>query len=189
MKIHRVNKATGSTKRPWRDPKCLKCRNVIAKGEPYQWLQGFHGPKKVICGTCVFSRSDMTNSKLASVYDAFDAAYRELDEADEGTDLDSIVNELAGTVREVGDEYRSAADEYFSGGGPNAEKADEVEQVVDELENIDVPDLTEFTEWYEAEATDDAAELTEEEWRAKWAEWIQEQISTFRGDIESADSL
>jgi len=181
MRVNRVQRATGSTKRPWRDPKCMKCRKEILKGEPYQWAQGFRGPKMIICGSCVFSRADLTNSKLSTVYEAFDSAYDELAEADESTDLQSILDSLVGSVQEVADEYRSAADEYFSGGGPNAEKADEVESCVDELDSIDVPELVSF----EQHCIDAEEEQSERQWR----DWIQEQIDTFRGDIENADSL
>jgi hypothetical protein len=188
MRLNYVKTAQGSTKNPWRDPKCMKCSNVIHKGDPYQWIQGFRGPKKIICGTCVFTRSDMTNSKLAQVYDAFDDAYKQLDDADEGTDLQSILDEVTQAVREVEDEYRSAADEYFNGGGPSAESADECDSCASELESIDVPELHDFDKWEENELGDDS-ELDDDEKHTAWSEWIQEQIGEFRSNIENADSL
>jgi len=188
MRINYVAKATGSKKNPWTDVRCMKCSNAIHKGDPYQWIKGRYGPKLVICALCHFSRSDQTTSKLAQVYDAFDAAYKELDEADESTDLQSILDDVTQAVREVEDEYRSAADEYFNGGGPSAESADECDSCASELESIDVPELYDFDKWVENELGDDS-ELDDDEKHTAWAEWIQEQIGDFRSNIETADSL
>ena len=182
MRVNRVDRATGSKKNPWKDTACMKCGRTIAKGDPYQWAKGFHGPKKVICGSCHFTRADLTNSKLSQVYEAFDAAYTELDSADAGTDLQEVLDSITEAVREVESEYREAA-EAFNDGGPNAEKADECDSCASELESVDVPELHSYEDWLENEHPGEV-DLEED-----YNEWVTEQIEEFRSNIESADSL
>jgi hypothetical protein len=151
MRVNHVAKATGSKKRPWpsEGKRCMKCSKPIMKGEPYKWAKGRYSWMRIACGNCQFSRSDLTDSIKGAIYDAFDEAFKELEEADETTDFSSIADTIAEAVREVEEQYRSTAEEYFSGGGPNAEYADECDSVASELESIQAPDIDDFETWVE----------------------------------------
>ena len=218
MRVNYVKKATGSKKRPWpaEGKRCSKCGTMIKKGEPYKWAKGRYSYMRIACGNCQFSRSDLTDSIKGAIYDAFDEAYKELEEADETTDFSSIADTIAEVVREVEEQYRSTAEEYFSGGGPNAEYADECDSVASDLENISPPEIDDFetfieerkdgTEYddfetwleghnveHEGESEEEQrtayAAYIEEEMRPTYDEYVQEQIQEFISEIENADQL
>lgn len=168
MRVNYVKKATGSKKRPWPEEgkTCMKCRKPILKGEPYKWAKGRYSSKRIACGNCSFSRSDLTDSIKAGIYSAFEDAATELENADESTDFESIRDQIAEAIREVEQQYRDTSEEYFSGGGPQAEMADECDSAASEVESIDLPDIEEFEAWVEANR-DELEVQTFEEWKAE----------------------
>jgi DNA repair exonuclease SbcCD ATPase subunit len=119
---------------------CSKCRDTIAVGVPYRWVaiggrrasQTIVRCMKMACG---FRPSDMTNSKLKSIY----AAQEAIDDtcSEERISIEGIlqvVQDASQSAGEVMDEYSESIDnieQYF----PNSPQIDEMREKIDSLEN------------------------------------------------------
>lgn len=106
-------------------------------------------------------RSELTQSLMSGVYAAIEDAETMLPEAINIDDLRSIQEQVADAGREVVDQYREAA-ENFGGAGENAERADELEGWVEEVECIDF-DEPEQEEFDEGEHEEEAKERSDAE--------------------------
>jgi hypothetical protein len=117
---------------------CGKCGDPLPKGSPYRFWKFRYGGKRKRCmkDECSPRRSDLTQSKMAAVYDAQDDAEETLASWDreDVSVLRGALESLAETVREVGEEYAEAA-EPFGNSGENQERADELESWADSLES------------------------------------------------------
>lgn len=136
----------------------LGCGKEIPKGEEYYTWSFRYGGRQVRCLDHPPRPSDLTQSRMGEVYTAIEEAEKRLvDETfDSVEDVKGVIEEVATVAREVADAYREAA-ENFGGGGPNAERADELEVWVDELENFE-PDEPEESEFNEEQAREKARE-------------------------------
>lgn len=154
-----------------------KCGEVIKPGQKYYtWSFRYGGThyRHVNCGAP--KRSELTQSKMATVYEAVEDAELLIDtwdamddtppDRDELTDYLSTVIEVA---NDVAAEYREA-DEQFGGAGSteSAEKADELEAFAEELQTITFDDPPEKDEF----------EGDEDGYNDAVSEWVSECRST-----------
>lgn len=175
---------------------CGRCGRAIEVGETYFVWSFRYGGKHVRCSEHPPTAGELTQSKMGPVYDAIAEAHNNLGEIEETKETIANVAEVA---REVVEEYRAAA-EAFNDSGPNAERADELEGWVDELEQFE-PDGPEETEFDEDEYRTQALERVEEmedltfgdamqelrnEWEEEHEEGIEEATTSAR---EMAEDL
>lgn len=127
---------------------CGVCGKDIKPGERYFTWSFRYGGRQVRCLEHPPKQSDLTQSKMATIYAAieeFNTTFA--NGADNPEEIKEAVHGLADTVREVAEEYRAAA-EPFGGQGQNAERADELDGFADELESFE-------PEWEEAEFSEE----------------------------------
>lgn len=125
------------------DRSCGRCGRAIKPGDEYLQWSFRYGGTHYRCASHYPRQSELTQSKLASVYAAQESVQ---DQMPELTDPDSIVaavEDVGSAAQEVADEYREA-DEAFGGQGATeaAERADELEAWAQDLESfqLDVDD-------------------------------------------------
>lgn len=120
---------------------CGRCQQPIEPGQQYrQWSFRYGGTHyRCMRPGCAPRRSELTQSKMGTVYSAVEAAEDELDNGKLDTEaIEALVTEqVAEAVREVAEEYREA-DEAFGGMGAteSSERADELEGWADDLESF-----------------------------------------------------
>lgn len=184
------------TKRAQRSPgQCEKCRETIAKGDPYRYyFLGFRSKhKRVRCmkPTCSPRTSELESSNRAEAYAAIETAQDSLqamrDEPGEVSDVETVVQEAAEAINDVAQQYREA-DESFGGGGAtqSGEIADQLEEAASELESFgssvqDEPDPCADHEGDDALESSDASKMEEvrencEACQSARAEWWGEVI-------------
>ena len=127
--------------------KCGRCGVTIAAkdraagvlGDPYRWAKPragkfARGAKLVRCmaTTCNFRPSEMTSSKMGTIYDAQEE-FGLTGEASVG-DIRSALEEFAGVVNEVAQEYRDSASNIEEGFGHTTSQSEELESKADDLE-------------------------------------------------------
>jgi len=169
----RVNHVKACRKSPG---ECGACGKVIEIGQPYKWAKGRYTAKKIRCEKCLFKPSDLTSSKMGTIYDAQEDAQKNIDgwDGEDGSvdDLRSALEELASVVNEVAEEYRDSASSVNDvvQNNPMAEeweeKADSLESWAGELEGASLEDYDEDNE----QSKDD---------------WVEEQRSEARGVVEN----
>jgi hypothetical protein len=123
---------------------CSKCGDPIPKGAAYRHASpGFRSRKIVRCmkPECSFRTSDLTTSKMATVYAAQEGAEDDVNQAEDADGLKAAMEPLAEAAREVADEYREAAEAMGEAGYEMEEKADSLESYADEVEQFD-PDAS-----------------------------------------------
>lgn len=116
---------------------CEKCRKPIWPGEEYyQWafFRGRAHNQHVECGRP--TRSQLTQSKLATVYDAQDSAQDEIAKLESPDEIAEQVRAVAESAREVAEEYRDAVEamNMTGSGNESEERADQLEEYADQLE-------------------------------------------------------
>ncbi len=112
--------------------RCVKCTDRINPGEKYyEWSFRYGGTRRQHASHGAPRPSQLTQSKMATVYEAIEAA--EDCQEDLGSFADAI-EQIVEVANEVASEYRDAA-EQFGGAGENAERADELESWVEGLED------------------------------------------------------
>lgn len=162
---------TKKKNRAGRDKTCATCGATVQPGENYyQWSFRFGGTYYG-CKDHYPKQSQLTQSKMGTVYAAFEGA--DFAACETVAEVTQLVNDIADTVQEVADEYREA-DEAFGGQGAteSAERADELEGFASELEDFD------------AEEPDDPEEWDQEEWDA------ENPLEDFEGDEQArSDAL
>jgi hypothetical protein len=145
---------------------CTKCSKPITKGQEYhEWSFRYGGTRRqhAACGRP--KPSQLTQSKLAAVYEAQEAAEEQIAGAASVDDVVGALNDVAEAAREVAEEYREAvqAMNMEGSGNESEERADALEAYADELENV-VSEL-EGEEWQaaEPEEQEEGAEPEDEE--------------------------
>ena len=152
---------------------CTECHLPIEPGQTYHSWSFRFGGKYVMHAECGYPRrSQLTQSKMGSLYDAIEDAEQQLKQWD-GDDLEtvkSIIEGVADAAGEVRDEYRDA-DEQFGGYGStqSAERADELDYWVGDLESF-YPDEFEEEDGLDEEATEDL--------RNQWKEEIENEAQS-----------
>jgi hypothetical protein len=155
----RQQRATGKARRTCGRAGCGK---DIQKGEQYFTWSFRSVGRQVRCLDHPPLRSELTSGRMSEVYAAIETAEQELTGNTETVeDVKNAVLAVAEPAREVIDAWREAA-ENFGGGGPNAERADELEGWVDELENFE-PDEPEVEELEEEDQREQALARIEED--------------------------
>jgi hypothetical protein len=122
--------------RAGKERKCGKCGKVIQPGEHYLKWEFRYGGAHYRCTAHPPRPSDLTQSKLSTVYAAIEQAEDELPTLASADDIEATVQGVADVVTDVVEEYRDAA-EPFGGEGENAERADELEGWAEELAGFD----------------------------------------------------
>lgn len=134
----------------------LGCGRVIAKGEEYFTWSFRYGGRQVRCLDHPPRASDLTQSRMGEVYTAIENAQEQLaGDIESLADVKAAIEGVADAAREVVEGYREAA-EHFGGQGQNAERADELEGWVDELDGFE-PDEPE-EQFDEDQAQEEAEE-------------------------------
>lgn len=134
---------------------CTKCGKLIQPGTTYhEWSFRYGGDRRqhAECGRP--KPSQLTQSKLATVYAAIEDAEERVGSAESIDELQDILNDVAQAARDVADEYREAAEAMGAAGesGISAERAEELDSFADEVEN------TSLTEPDEPDEDEDEAE-------------------------------
>lgn len=125
---------------------CAACHQQIAAGEPYKWFKlklQRGGIKKSYHPTCEIPRSHRTSSsQLGTLWDALDAAEKEVQNAETAEAVAEALQSAAEGVREASEGYAESASNIEDGFGHSTyvseelqSKADELESFADELES------------------------------------------------------
>jgi hypothetical protein len=105
----------------------------VAKGESYyHWSFRYGGMHK---SKTKPRPSQLTQSKLSSVYAANEALEDAVDACDNPGDLPDALRECADEVRSVADEYSDAAEAMGAAGEQHTDSADQLNDYADELES------------------------------------------------------
>lgn len=133
-----------------REISCGKCGKKIEPGMHYRQWSFRYGGTRYRCNeaACAPRPSDLTQSLMGSVYDALDDLQGAVPQDQD--DAESLIQDCTNAAEEVKDQYEEAA-ESFGGEGPNRERADALEDFINELEGIE-------TEKEDGESKDDYAE-------------------------------
>lgn len=172
----RVVKRTKSARGASRS--CGRCGATIAPGQPYFQFSFRYGGTHYRCKDHYPKPSELTQSKVSTIYAAVEEAEESLPGLDTFDDIAQVVDTVAEAAREVADEYREA-DEAFGGYGAtqSAELADELEGWADELDSfqltIEQPEVDEDAVEEELR-TEGYSEEDEGEWTSVREERIRE---------------
>jgi len=132
----RVEKKTKST--AGKAYTCTKCGKTIEpKTEYYTWSFRYGGTYRqhVSCGYP--RRGQLTQSKLASVYNTLDDAEETISKAEDCATMADALSSVAEEARNVAEEYRDAVEamNMAGSGNENEERADQLEEWAEELED------------------------------------------------------
>jgi hypothetical protein len=117
---------------------CCKCGQAITAGEQYHsWSFRYGGTYRQHAAHGRPTRGQLTQSKLAAVYDAQDAASETIAGASDADDIAQALRDVAEQAREVAEEYREAvrAMNMEGSGNENEERADALGSYADTLES------------------------------------------------------
>jgi len=138
---------------------CSGCGKPIEIGQPYKLVASRFSAKKIKCNDCNFRPSELTTSKMGTVYDAQEATEKEVEEwtGEDIGNLSSALEDLAGTAREVAEEYQESISNMNNNPLTDEwqEKADSLESWADDLEGVqfeeygDQSDGTKKEDWIE----------------------------------------
>lgn len=166
-RVHTIDK---SRKSPG---ECGHCRKVIPAGEGYRYAQpGYRNRRKLIrcmAPACHFRQSELTNSKMSTVYAATENAEDTINgwDGEDADDIAEALRECAGEINDVASEYGDAAQAMGSAGDEMQEKADELESWAGDIESAadSLPDKpepeTDEDEGHDFEAKPDTPAGTE----------------------------
>jgi chromosome segregation ATPase len=124
--------------------KCGRCHATINPGDGYRYAQpGFRNRNKLVrCmkSSCAFRQSELTNSKMSTVYAAVETAEDAIsgwdgEDVDDAEDVAQALRDCAEQIREVAEEYATAAEAMQGAGEEMQEKADALEGWADEIES------------------------------------------------------
>lgn len=175
--------------------RCQACGQQIEVGQSYKWFKmklTYGGVQKSYHVDCAIPRSHRTSSQhLGTLWDAVDTAESEVDNCESVEGLESVLSAAAEGVREASEGYRESAENIESGFGHPTyvsdelnEKADEIEQFADSLEDVDFDEFDEDDARENATAALDNEEADDEEIAAAVEElrdeWLEEQRSKAR---------
>lgn len=173
---------------------CGSCGKKIKTGEPYKWAKPRYGSKMVRCDACKFRQSDLSSSKMATIWDAqqdFD-----LDGCESLSDIQEKCSEFAETVREVAQEYQESAQNMEDGMGHRTEMceeldekgqsleawADECESAADGVDDFDEDAVRDEVKGDDPDLDDDAVEEEVESRRSAWLDEARETVESTISD-------
>jgi len=136
MRVHHVNKARKSKK-----PRTCRCGHVVQPGESYKWAEPRYGGMLYWCKDHSPRRSELTSSKMGSLYDAQDDF--DVSEAQSVKEICEALQNVADAAREVADEYQEGIDNMPEGlqegsvAQESQEKIEALEEYADRLEGWD----------------------------------------------------
>ncbi len=151
------------------------CGRKIEPKETYFTWKPYRSMRQFRCADHYPKRSEVATGLISEVYAAEESALEQIRSAEGVDDIRTAVEEVAQAATDVAEQYREAA-EPFGGGGEMAERADELEGWVSELEYFD-PDDVDVEEIAEDEPLEDHEgdkEAQEEAIRARVEEKMQE---------------
>lgn len=159
-----------------RDRICGRSGRVIQKGEQfYEWSFRYGGSRYQLAEFGHPRQSQLTQSRMGEVY----AEIENIEDMICNTfpdewcleDAADALDQAAQVAQEIADEARSTADEYFGGGGPHAERADQMESTQQSLEDA-AQSVRELEDEYERSQEDPVEDEDAEEFDA--TEKVQE---------------
>jgi hypothetical protein len=107
---------------------CGRCGKSIEPGSTYYKWSFRYGGTQYRCFLHPPKQSELTQSKMGTVYNEIEGAEQVIDGATDLEQITDAVKTVGDITQEVIDEYREAA-ENFGGQGPSAEAADELEDI------------------------------------------------------------
>ncbi len=170
----RVTTVTSSRK----EHKCGRCGVEIKKGDSYRhWSFRFGGKyKRCMEAKCSPRSSDLTQSKISSVYAAQESVEDALNNWD-GFDLDDVkgaLDELVDECETIAEEYEEAAEAMGDAGEENRERAENLSECRDTMESA-----RDELEEYDGEMDDDDEPKDDTHAQA----WKDDVISTVEGAL------
>lgn len=138
---------------------CTKCGKRVEPGTMYhEWSFRFGGTYRQHEGCGRPKPSQLTRSKLSSVYAAVEGAEDDIQAAQEPDDIASVLDSVAEEVETVKSEYEEAVEAMGAAGesGESQERVDALESFYDELQSA--ADDIRGEEEPEAEEEDDDAD-------------------------------
>lgn len=165
-KIHTItNNRTSHT--------CGKCGKPIPKRAGYRWAKRRYGPRMVRCLSpkCMFRATDLSDSKVARITEAIEAAYDQIAGAESHDDIQDALQTIADVAQEVADEYQEASDGWKGGQGHEEfqDKADACGSFADELDGWQYSDEADE----ETIRSEDYAQRVEDEQNTAWERALQ----------------
>jgi hypothetical protein len=194
--------------KPLPDIKCENCGKVIPVGDPHKHVSPKSGPygghKRIRCATCpTWQPWDLSNSLSARLQQVSSEAYETFNNGvDTAEDVQSILETAAEAIRGLAEEKRESAQNIEDGFGHETEKsqelndiADQLESWADEVEQNDVPDLPDESEYvdhdFEPDEDDedkcavDGCDKDESEHEETW----DDALDNWRSEAEDALSI
>lgn len=126
MRVHYVKSARKAKK-----ARTCRCGHTVQPGEPYKWAEPRYGGMKYWCKNHSPKRSELTSSKLGSVYDAQDDF--DVSDATSAEDIQDALRTVAETATEVADEYQESID-AMPEGLQEGHVAEEMREKIDALQ-------------------------------------------------------
>lgn len=131
---------------------CDYCREPIAVGTPYMWIEprtgGFSTRKVRHSNHPAWHVWEYSNSLSARLSQIEHDAMQQVDSVESEEDVTAILSEAAEAIREVAEEKRESASNIEEGFGHSTyqsdelnEQADSLDSWADKVESADVPDL------------------------------------------------
>lgn len=117
---------------------CIGCRKPIVAGEEYSEWSFFRSSPSRKHASCGHPKSsELTQSKLSSVYAAVEDAEQSIAGATEPSDISSALESVAEEARNIASEYEEAMEAMGAAGegGTNEERKDALESFADEVDS------------------------------------------------------
>lgn len=131
--------------------KAAKDNAVVKKGEPYYWWKFRYGGKHM---SATYPRSSqLTQSKWSGVY----SAQESIEDAENAVDLADAIDNAIDEIQECADEYEEADEAMGGHQGQNYERAEHLQELVSELQNMEV-DARACADWEEFDEEERAKE-------------------------------
>lgn len=172
MRVHYVGKARAA-----RTPRrCISCGHEVQPGEPYKRAEPRYGPMLIWCASCTPRASQMTSSKLSTVYAAQEDFASEIEGLDNAADIEAALVTVAEAAEEVAQEYQESIDAMPEGlqEGPTAE---EMREKIDLLEGY-AQDLQAWSPDEDDPREDDEEDPSEED--------VETYLDTIRSSAQDA---
>lgn len=141
MRVNIVQKA--SVRVAAKNFHCGQCGKLIEPGMSYKWAKGRYTARKIRCAEHNFRRSDLTDAIWGEAQSAVEAVEDAIAAAKGPGDWESVndaFEALKESAEEVRSQYEQAA-EPFQGQGENAERAEQMQDWISELEGVDEYDF------------------------------------------------
>lgn len=168
---------------------CGRCDKKIVAGETYyEWSFRYGGTRRQHTEHGPPRRGQLTQSKLAAVYDAVDGAEDTIKEAASPEDIAAALNDAKDVLEEVKQEYEDACEAMGAAGesGTSRDNADELENFSNELDSAISDIESESFEKDEDETEQGEGDVdrnSDGETESEWLDKLREQVIEALGNL------